>query len=263
MRVCASLLAASLLLAAQPAGAAPRRVVSLNLCTDELLLLLAGPEQIASITHLAHQREEASFWRQARRYPTNDGSLLSAVRHRPDLVITMGGGGRDRSRIAARLRVPLLDLPYPQSLGDIEASVRKVASALERPSAGRAVLSRLQAVRRSRPRHAVDAVWLGGGGRTVAAAGLAAEWMRLAGLQQRSIAGDRLTFEQLLTRPPQVLLRSNYRQAQYSGEQRWLAHPLARRSRAARTLVADGRRWTCLGPSLLPEVLRLRRALQR
>ena len=31
----------------------PRRVASLNLCTDELLLLLAAPEQIASVTHLA------------------------------------------------------------------------------------------------------------------------------------------------------------------------------------------------------------------
>jgi vitamin B12 transporter len=41
MRVFASLLAASLALAA-PADAAPRRVASLNLCTDELLLALAA-----------------------------------------------------------------------------------------------------------------------------------------------------------------------------------------------------------------------------
>nr|MDQ4086745.1 ABC transporter substrate-binding protein [Pseudomonadota bacterium] len=45
MRVFASLLAASLALAA-PAEAAPRRVASLNLCTDELLLALAAPDQI-------------------------------------------------------------------------------------------------------------------------------------------------------------------------------------------------------------------------
>jgi iron complex transport system substrate-binding protein len=65
MRVFASLLAASLaLLAGVAAEAAPRRVASLNLCTDELLLL-ARPEQIASVTHLSQQEAETPLWRQA------------------------------------------------------------------------------------------------------------------------------------------------------------------------------------------------------
>ena len=79
MRVFASLLAISLALAAAAAEAAPRRVASLNLCTDELVLLLAAPGQIVSVTHLAQQEAETPLWRQARRYPRNDGSLLSVV----------------------------------------------------------------------------------------------------------------------------------------------------------------------------------------
>jgi iron complex transport system substrate-binding protein len=62
----------------------------------------------------------------------------------------------------------------------------------------------------------------------------------------------------LLVRPPAVLLRSDYRQGQYSSEQRWLSHPLARRVRAGRTLATDGRAWTCMGPTLIPEIERLR-----
>jgi iron complex transport system substrate-binding protein len=85
--------------------------------------------------------------------------------------------------------------------------------------------------------------------------------MRLAGLRQRAFRGDRVTLEQLLVSAPRVLLRSDYRQGEYSGEQRWMNHPLARRTRAGRTLATDGRRWTCMGPSLLPEILRLRREL--
>ena len=51
------------------AGGAPRRVASLNLCTDELLLLLAEPEQIASVTpSRAASRRRRRLWRQARRY---------------------------------------------------------------------------------------------------------------------------------------------------------------------------------------------------
>ncbi len=31
---------------------APRRIVSMNLCTDQMALLLAGPERIASVSFL-------------------------------------------------------------------------------------------------------------------------------------------------------------------------------------------------------------------
>jgi iron complex transport system substrate-binding protein len=120
MRAFAFASAISLALAGA-AEAAPRRVASLNLCTDELLLAL-GAGQIVSVTHLAQQPAETSLWRQARRYRSNDGSLVSVAGLRPDLVLTMGGGARDRVRIAQRLGIRILDLPYPQSLADIEAS---------------------------------------------------------------------------------------------------------------------------------------------
>ena len=89
-------------------------------------------------------------------------------------------------------------------------------------------------------------------------AGLAAEWMALAGFRQRALRGDRVSLEQLLVSPPRVLLRSDYRSGQYSGEQRWLSHPLARGTRASRTIATDGRRWTCMGPTMIDEIARLR-----
>ena len=263
MRVFASLSAASLALGSAGAAVAqppPQRVASLNLCTDELLLMLAAPRQIASVTHLAQQSAETPLWRQARRHRRNDGSLVSIAALKPDLVLTMGGGARDRGRIAARLRMRTLDLPYPQSIADIERSVARVAAALGRGQAGRQMLARIASLKRTAPRRTVDSIWLGGGGRSVAATGLAAEWMRLAGLRQRPLTGDRVTLEQLLVAPPALLLRSDYRAGQYSSEQRWLAHPLAARAKASRTLATDGRRWTCMGPLLADEILRLRKA---
>jgi iron complex transport system substrate-binding protein len=245
------------------AGAAPRRVASLNLCTDELLLLLARPEQIVSVTHLALNPAETPLWRQARRYRRNDGSLVSVAAMRPDLVLTMGGGARDRVRIAARLGIPTLDLPFPQSLADIEASVSRVAAALGRPEAAVPILGRMHALAASVPARRVDTVWLGGGGRSVAADGLAAGWMDYAGLRQRRLQGDRISLEQLLTRPPALLLRSQYRSGQYSSEQRWLAHPLAARARRSRSIATDGRLWTCMGPLMIPEIARLRREAAR
>ena len=262
MRAFASLLAASLVLAA-PAQAQPRRVASLNLCTDELLLALADPAQIVSVTHLAQDPAETPLWRQARRYRRNDGSLVAVAPLRPDLVVTMGGGARDRLRIARRLGIRTLDLPFAQSLADVEQGIRRLAAALGRRAQGAALLRRLAELRASAPPARRDTIWLGGGGRTVSAQGLEAQWMALAGLRQRPMRGDRVSLETLITRPPDILLRSDYRQGQYSGAQRWLSHPVARRVRGARSLVTDGRLWTCRGPQWIGEVGRLRRALAR
>ena len=258
MRVFAFFLAASLASAA-PVEATPRRVASLNLCTDELVLMLAAPGQIVSVTHLAQDPAETPLWRQGRRYRRNDGSLLDAAATRPDLIVTMGGGARDRLRIAARLGIATLDLPFAQSLDAVTANIRTVAAALGRPAAGEALVRRIAALRAAAPPRQVDTIWLGGGGRTVPAAGPEAQWMALAGLDQRQIQGDRVSLETLIARPPHILLRSDYRQGQYSGGQRWLNHPAVGRLRGARTLRIDGRRWTCMGPLLIDEIARLRR----
>jgi len=270
MRVFASLLAARLLFLgacalalAAPAHGQARRVASLNLCTDELLLLLAAPEQIVSVTHLAQEAAETPLWVAARRHARNDGSLVSVVALRPDLVLTMGGGARDRGRIAERRGMNVIDLPFPANLDDVATSIRSLAAALGRQERGEFVLRGLVALRASAPHENRDAIWLGGGGRTVMAGGLEAQWMALAGLRQRAIRGDRVSLETLIARPPAVLLRSDYRQGQYSSGQHWLAHPVAYRGRAGRTIATDGRLWTCMGPLLIGEVLRLRRELAR
>ncbi len=263
MRVFASLLAASALLLGAATEAAPRRVASQNLCNDDLQLMIAAPEQIASVTHLAQKEAETPLWRQARRFPRNDGSLLSVVERRPDLIVTMGGGTRDRLGIAARLGIATLDLVFAQTLGDVAVNVRRMAAALGRPEAGAALIRRITALIRSRPPLRVDTIWLGGGGLTVAPTGLEAQWMALAGLRQRPLQGDRVSLETLIARPPALLLRSDYRAGQYSSGQRWLTHPGARHAANVRTVATDGRRWTCLGPLLIEEIERLRREINR
>jgi iron complex transport system substrate-binding protein len=267
MRAFAFASAASLALAAcgapppapaSEAGKAPQRVVSLNLCTDELLLLLAEPSQIASVTHLAGKAEESPLWQQARVHSANDGTLAGVAAARPDLVLTMGGGG-DRLGIAERLGASVVDLPFPTSIDDVTAGIRRVAAALGRPERGEALVARVEELRRTAPPATVDTLWIGGGGRTVAADGLEAEWMALAGYRQRAVAGNQLQLETLLTQSPQVLLRSDYRQDQYSRPQTWLTHPLARAREESRSVATDGRRWTCMGPLLIDEIERLRR----
>ena len=74
------------------AEAAPRRVASLNLCTDELLLVLGDPRQIVSVTHLAQEPAETPLWRQARNYRRNDGSCRARASHGQPTLSRHGSG---------------------------------------------------------------------------------------------------------------------------------------------------------------------------
>ena len=72
----------------------------------------------------------ASLWRQAQRYPANRGELESVLGTRPTLLLSMSGGGRATSLIAERLGIRSVDLAYPATIAEVEATMVRVATAL-------------------------------------------------------------------------------------------------------------------------------------
>lgn len=231
-------------------------VASLNLCSDEYLLLLARRDEIASVTRLSQDPLESPLWRVARRHPGNRGSLESVVAFRPTLLLTMGGGGRSTASVARRMGMQVLDLSAPATVADVAANLRRVAVALGHPRRADPWIARMRRLGAAAPRQAAGAIYLSGGGVSVYPGSPAIEWMRLAGFAQRPLPAGRATLEYLATRPPPFVLRSDYRSRQISAGQRWLDHPIVRRLRSIRT---DGRPWTCAGPLMIDEVERLQR----
>ena len=247
MPVFASLLAAS----------AALRVASLDLCADEYLLLLARPAEIASVSRVAQDPADSVMWRSARHYPANRRELASVIATRPTLLLSTSGGGRATSLIGEGLGMRSVVLGYPASIAEVEQRMVQVATALGDPGRADEWRRRLARIKmRALPQR--DTIFLGGGGNSITAGSLGAQWMALAGYRQRSLPGGRATLETLATSPPQIVLRSTYRRNQPSLGQRWLDHPLARRS-AARTIETDGRPWTCSGPLMVQEIERLQR----
>lgn len=230
---------------------------SLNLCTDEYLLLLAKPNEVASVSHLARDPLESPLWRAARRHHANNGSIEQVAGRRPDLLLTMGGGGRATRAIARRLGMRSLELAPASSIAGVADNLRRVAAALGAPKRAAPLLARLERLQRSTLPRARDAIWLSGDGLSLSAGTVGVEWMRLAGLAQRPLPGGRATLEVLLTRPPAVLVESDYRRSQVSRATRWLDHPVVRGLRSKR-VTTDGRAWTCMGPLMIDEVERIR-----
>jgi iron complex transport system substrate-binding protein len=244
-----------------PASAllAAASIASLNLCTDEYLLLLARPREIASVSFLSQDPRESPLWKLAKRHHSNRGSLEQVLARKPDTVLTMGGGGRASSLIARRLRMRAIDLRPVGAIDDVAFNLNVVAAALGDPGRAQPWLERLSALKASRPKQAEGAIWVGGGGQSIGVPSVGADWMRLAGLQQRALSGGRVSLEDFLVRPPAVLVQSRYRSGQMSRGTAWLNHPILRNAKS-RHLQVDGRAWTCMGPLVIPEIEQLKAA---
>ena len=73
--------------AAALAGPAPQRVVSINLCTDQLAMLMAAPGQLRSVSSLASEEGTSVMVEEAAHYKPNSGQAEEIFLMQPDLVL--------------------------------------------------------------------------------------------------------------------------------------------------------------------------------
>lgn len=153
------------------AAAAPQRVVSLNLCADQLLMSLAPPERIASITWLSRSEGDPDLLPLARRLPVNHGSAEEVLAARPDLVLAGRYTTFTTRELLKRSGVRVLELEPVQDWDGIRGLTRRVAEALGESARGEALIAdmdaRLSALARARPEHPIRVIGWGGSGADV------------------------------------------------------------------------------------------------
>ncbi len=118
-------LAASSALAEQK----PERVASTHLCTDQLLMLLAEPRQIASLSHFASNSSMSMMADAAELYPVNHGLAEELVLQKPDLILTSQFGSPS-ILILKSLDYRVLSIPVALTLDDIRKNIMTVAEAI-------------------------------------------------------------------------------------------------------------------------------------
>jgi len=134
-----------LLCIAAASAAPPRRIVSLNFCTDELLLSLVPPARIASLTWLARTDTDAAQRALAARLPVNRGSAEEVLAAHPDLVLAGRYTTATTRALLARAGVPLLEVDAAQDWQGIRRTTRAVAAAVGESGRGEALLAHMDA----------------------------------------------------------------------------------------------------------------------
>lgn len=129
---------------ASPASAgSPDRVVSINLCTDQYLLALADPHQIAGLTHLAANRQMSALAESAEGHETTRGLAEEVMALAPDLVLSGTYTKRATRLMLKRLGYTVIEVPTAHTFEEVREAIRQVAEALGKPERGRRLIAEI------------------------------------------------------------------------------------------------------------------------
>lgn len=262
--LCAGLLAACLCATAAQAGP-PRRVVSINVCTDQLALLLAAPGQLLSVSRLASDPRTSALADLAAAMPANSGQAEEVFLLHPDLVLAGTFSARPTVDLLRRLGIPVVELPPARSFDDIRAGIAQIGAALGRDAQAAELTARFDAGLSAIPPAATPAPRAAlyyANGYTTGRGTLAQSILEAAGLRNLAaeagiFGGAVLPLESLVLADPDIVVTGTpYPGASRSEEV--LTHPALRALMEHRlsASVADPD-WLCGTPAVLDAVARM------
>ncbi|WP_371037126.1 ABC transporter substrate-binding protein [Rhodosalinus sp. FB01] len=251
--------------AAGPGGAdeaPPARVVSINLCTDQLAMMLAAPGQLHSVTNLATDPRVSAMAEEAAAFPSNRGAAEDIYLMRPDLVLAGRYTAQPTVAMLRRLGIPVVVFDPALSLDDVRTRMVEMGAALgQEEAAARAVAifdARRAALRESVSRRPSAALYYANG-YTAGDRSLAGEILAAAGFENVAeaaglSAGGRMPLEVLALAAPEAVVTAR----PYPGASRAediLDHPGVRALREGRAAGAFADRdWICGTPHVLAAI---------
>ncbi|MES2337533.1 MAG: ABC transporter substrate-binding protein [Pseudomonadota bacterium] len=146
--------------AAPAKSARPVRVMSLNQCTDQLVLALLPPDRIASVTWLSRDPRFSSEVAAARTVAANRGTVEEVARTAPDLIVTDTFSNPAGRVLLRRLGYPMLEVDDAGTVDDIRRNVRRIAAAVGERARGDAMIARMDRALTPDPDHGLRvAAW--------------------------------------------------------------------------------------------------------
>ena len=247
------------------APAKPQRIVSMNPCVDAILIEIADPAQIASISHYSQDPRATSIPIEiANRFAANNGSAEEVIGAKPDLVIAGPHVALQTLAALKRLGIPVVSIGVPTSIVDSQKQISEVATAVGAPAKAAILNAKIEeSLAAIKPIAAAKKalIWQGGG--LVPGAGtLANDMLTRGGFRNMSQnyglkMWDILPLEPFLANPPEILFTGN----QPGTTDRVLSHPALRHlSSKLRVVDFPSSLLNCGGPTIIKVADRLKRA---
>lgn len=250
---------------AEPARA--QRIVSINLCADELLLRLADRERIASVTWLSRDAGDSNVAALAAGLPANHGLAEEVMALRPDIVLAGVYSPQNTIGILRRLGVNVVQFDVPNSLDDVRSEIRRLAAAIGEQARGETLIGEIDArfAALAPQAHAppLRAVVLRPNGITAGRGSLVEDIMRRAGLQNLAAELDtgnylQIPLEAVALQGADVVIVDGESDGPPSLATETLNHPIVRAlGRRVRIVSMPAKLWTCGGPNLVDAAQRL------
>jgi iron complex transport system substrate-binding protein len=121
------------------------RIVSMNVCTDQLLLTLADPQQILGLSRYARDRLQSWAAGDARRYRILSGGAEDILVLKPDVVAASLFDKRSTRELLKEKGLHLAEFGVPRSLDEVKDQIRQMGEIVQHPDRAAAEIARLDA----------------------------------------------------------------------------------------------------------------------
>lgn len=260
------LAAAVLALVAPAASGKPQRIVSTNVCADQLALALVDRVRILSVSRMAIEPEISNLAEEARGIRINNARAEEIVELKPDLILGDIYTGKGANRLASTIGVPVHIVGIASSLDDVRKVIHDVAAALGEPERGEQLVAQMNA--RIAKTHSpttkpITALVYEPNGLTAGAGTLTNDILAAAGLTNLApkLTGQAyatVALETVVAAAPQLLILDDSYGATASRAQSILRHPAFRALEGKTALYKiPSRLWLCPGPWVGEAVERL------
>ena len=271
MRILGFVIACALVVACNPAHARPERIVSTNVCTDQLLLLLVERSRIASLSNLSTDPKLSNLVQEAKGIPQNGARSEEIVPLNPDLVLANSWTGAKANRFLGGLGIDVVIVPEAKSFAEIEDVLTVLGNRLGAQARAAHIVATMRA-RLSRidlsTRRGTALIYEPNGytpskGTLSDAILSASGWMNWApklGVENYGV----VMLERVVLTPPDVLIFDDHAPSRASRAQALLHHPsLKSVGGSTRTEWMPSKLWICAGPWTVEAVERLAKIERR
>ena len=226
----------TLLWAGNDRQAKPQRIVSISMCADQLLLMLAERSQIASLSSFATNPNMSYMADSVGDIPLNNTSVEEVIPYQPDLVVGSEFAAWDTTRFLRQLGYKVKLLATPTTIEEIYTLLRDFGEWTgNRDRASKLIVEMKQAVNEiqlantDKPRKSV--IIYSPNGYTIGANTLENEILKLAGFRnlaaEMGIEGfQKISLERLIAARPDVLHIDNHVFNRDSLASAYIGHPV-------------------------------------